>query len=293
MQRKIIKLEQNTPEWLEFRMDKIGASDANIIMGVSKFMKPEELLEKKQNPTDKPKENLNNYIQQLGHKTEDRMINYINLETDSNFEPVVMQLEGTPYMASMDGYDAEKNITWEHKLVGAVDFDYVSDGAVLPHYNPQVQLQLYVTGAEYCIFHVTKFEKGLKPVDNVYTKVYPDPYYTEIMLKKLSEFHGKMINMQDFHQDDEKIRHLLSLYRIELGILESAKEKTEMLKAKIFDLTPRDKYVCSGAKITQSVTEDKQVPDYKKYCESMEIDMQDYMKTQKGRTTRRITFGDK
>lgn len=288
--RRIVQLEQNTPEWLNFRLNKIGASDANIIMGVSKFMQPEQLLKNKQHPPTEVVENEDNYIQDLGHKTEDKMINYINFETDSNFEAVVMHLEDTPFMASLDGYDAEKNIIWEHKLVGAFDYQYVKDGGVLPHYNPQVQMQLYVSGAEYCIFHVTKFEKGKKPTENTFTKVYPDPVYQEIMLEKLSEFHSKMVNMQDFHQNDEQIRHLLSLYRIELSILEAAKEKTELLKSKIFDLTPRNRYVCSGAKITQSITEDKLVPDYKKYCEKMEIDMKDYMKTQKGRTTKRITF---
>ena len=38
-----IELTQNTPEWLEFRRKKIGASDAPIILEVSTWKTPYQL----------------------------------------------------------------------------------------------------------------------------------------------------------------------------------------------------------------------------------------------------------
>ena len=40
-------MQQNTEEWLEFRRDKIGASDAPIIMGKSPWKTPHQLWEEK------------------------------------------------------------------------------------------------------------------------------------------------------------------------------------------------------------------------------------------------------
>ena len=40
-------LQQNTNEWLEFRRNKIGSSDAPIIMGKSPWKTPHQLWEEK------------------------------------------------------------------------------------------------------------------------------------------------------------------------------------------------------------------------------------------------------
>ena len=39
--------KQNTPEWLEFRKNKIGASDIPIIMGLSPYSTPLQLWKRK------------------------------------------------------------------------------------------------------------------------------------------------------------------------------------------------------------------------------------------------------
>ena len=42
----IVDLQQNTPEWLEFRRLRIGASDAPVIMEVSPYTTPYTLWER-------------------------------------------------------------------------------------------------------------------------------------------------------------------------------------------------------------------------------------------------------
>jgi len=37
----IVDLQQNTPEWIAFRVDKLGASDAPIIMESSPWTTPD------------------------------------------------------------------------------------------------------------------------------------------------------------------------------------------------------------------------------------------------------------
>src|ERR1700690_2844696 len=59
-------LVQGTKEWLDFRKDKVGASDAPVIMGVSPWSTPLKLWEEKmglrqpRKPTKSMEEGINN-----------------------------------------------------------------------------------------------------------------------------------------------------------------------------------------------------------------------------------------
>ena len=132
----IVDLKQNTDEWLNFRQKRIGASDANIIMGVSKFMEPEELLRLKQGK--EKREQKDNYITSRGHIVEEKVREYYNIYHDLDLKDTIVAEDDSPLMASLDGFDKEKNIIWEHKLVGASDFETVKNGELLYQYKPQV-----------------------------------------------------------------------------------------------------------------------------------------------------------
>jgi len=278
-------LIQNTPEWLEFRSSRIGASDANIIMRVSKFMNPEELLRKKINP--QIEEGGNTYITDKGHKLEDKMIAYYNLSYDFNFEPVVMELKGTPFIASLDGYDAEKNVAWEHKMVGKADFEKVLNGEMLLHYWPQVQMQLMVSQAKYCMFACT----DMKTEQTAFIDIYPDDSYQKRMTEKLYEFYEKMKNKSDYSANDHLIKNLLMKYKVLEAELKEKKLLLNDIKEEIFSLAPHPKYRIGGASISESETESKIVPDYKAFVENQNYYVpSEFMKVQNPRITRRITF---
>lgn len=278
-------LIQNTPEWLEFRSTRIGASDANIIMGVSKFMQPEELLQKKINPV--LEEQKNTYITDKGHKLEDKMINYYNLSYSLNLEPVVMGLKDTPFIASLDGFDSEHEVIWEHKMVGAADFEKVVNGEMLPQYWPQVQMQLMVSKARYCMFACT----DMKTESKTFLDIYPDLGYQERMTKELMEFYTKMENQEDYSAVDGRLTELLEIYKDLDRQSKLVKARLDHIKDEIFELVPKEKYKIAGASITFSESEEKIVPDFKAWSEAVNLDVpSDYMKVQKPRITKRITF---
>lgn len=279
---KLINIKQNTDEWYELRFDYLGASDANIIMGVSKFMTPEELLEQK---VKRIKNTDPNYIQELGHKIEDKQINYYNLELDLDLEPSLMVHEILPLLASFDGYDEKKNIIWEHKLVGKADFEKVKNGEMLEQYYPQVQQQLFISEAKHCVFAVTQHKAN---ENTCYIIVNHDEPYQQKMLKILGEFHAKMKSKDALKpsENDLKIKDLLK----QLEKCQKFVALEKKLKEEIFKLIPADKYIVDGVKITRSKSEDKKIPDYEKYCVDNNVDMSNYQKVQKGRETKRITF---
>ena len=167
----IVNLTQNTPEWLAFRQTKIGASDINVIMGRSnpKYGNVEDLLKTKK--TGVSKSYGNGYIAELGHKLEDQQRNRVELIEGGDFPPTVFQSDSYLFLAaSTDGYNAEKNIIWEHKLVGKEKLELVKAGKMIPEYEFQVQQQLHCSGAKFCIFQV--IDKTTKEVATL--TVYPD-----------------------------------------------------------------------------------------------------------------------
>jgi len=148
-------MQQNTPEWEKLRQGKIGASDANIIMGVSTFMTPLDLYLKKKGLPPRKKESDNEFITSKGHWLEDKMRAEIELETGCEFPPEIrIHAEIDFLMASMDGYNEPWKMGIECKYVGQEDFAKIekwdpqsSEPFPLPQFYPQMQQQYVCSGA--------------------------------------------------------------------------------------------------------------------------------------------------
>ena len=174
-------IEQNTNEWLELRKTRLGASDANIIMGKSKFKTPNELYLEKINPSIKKADSENTFVQDKGHRLEVKTRAMIEVETGIDFPALVVLSETYPFlMASLDGYgesDDGYGIVLEAKYCGQDDFELVKSGKYIPHYYPQIQQQLLVTNAAYCILAVCTENKEIddkKELKYSSVKVFPD-----------------------------------------------------------------------------------------------------------------------
>ena len=69
------------------------------------------------------------------------------------------------------------------------------------------------------------------------------------------------------------------------------KLRLDHVKDEIFELVPKEKYKIAGASISYSESEEKLVPDFKAWSEAVNLDIpSEYMKVQKPRITKRITF---
>jgi putative phage-type endonuclease len=139
---QLIEVDQNTPAWLDWRKNGIGASDAPAVLGVSPYTKPQNLWAIKVGmDVDKP---VNKYIMDKGHDFETRIRAKYEFESEGNWPSVCMQSVEFPYLrASLDGWNG-KNII-EIKMVGAKMF--ASDD-IPPHHYAQFQHQMMVSDAE-------------------------------------------------------------------------------------------------------------------------------------------------
>ena len=148
-------------------------------------------------------------------------------------------------------------------------------------------MQLMVSGAEYCIFAVRNHNDNDEKAKLI---VYPDLEYQVLLRNELMTFHQKIIDGSDYSENDSALISLLSELKEVQEKLDELKEKESNLKKDIFKLSPKSKYVIGGAKITQSKSDDKLVPDFKEYCFKNDVDLSAFQKIQKGRKTQRITF---
>lgn len=176
-------MQQNTPEWLALRKNKIGASDANIIMGVSKFMTPLDLYLVKKDLPPRRKINDNSFITDKGQWLESKMRAEIELETGCDFPPEIFIHAQIDYlMASMDGFNQKWKMGIEGKYVGQDAFILVQnwDGRFetfpLPEYYPQIQTQYVCSGALkialVAITEAVEMENGLPKRDEKGNLIY-------------------------------------------------------------------------------------------------------------------------
>jgi putative phage-type endonuclease len=138
------QLVQNTDEWKEWRNKGIGASDANIIMGASKFTSIKDLYLQK---IGEKEIEANKFITEKGHRLEIKARSKYELLKGCEFEPVLAEHATIPILrASLDGFCKDPEEMIEIKYVGEADFQKVVNGEVLEQYYPQFQHQMIVVG---------------------------------------------------------------------------------------------------------------------------------------------------
>lgn len=291
---KTIDLLQNSEEWDKLRASRLGASDANIIMGMSKFMTPAELFAQKAGQSKKQTDS--NFIQEKGHRKEVKARARFEFLTGYEWPPVVcLHSEYDFLMASLDGYNEELNENWECKFVGKDDFAQVKSGKMLDKYFPQVQMQMAVTGARCCNFTVINED------DEIHTiQVAVDIDYVQIKLyPALFEFWGKVQNNEKPEltdkdtvdlSPDEQLEKLLNEYEVVKSQLDLYDENANLLKEEIFKICKHPKNICGKFKVTISKSKDSEVVDYDKMVKELNIDTSGFMKVKKGITRKLISF---
>lgn len=177
-------MEQNTTDWLKWRTEGIGSSDAPVIMGVSPYQSPYELWQSK---TGRKQTSSANWATRRGHKLEPRARAHIEFLTGLEFAPVLCQHPTFPWLrASLDGYNKETNTILEIKCPGAEDHATAREGNVPSKYLPQLQHQLFVTGAHKVLYF------SFTEADNATVFVYADQEYLQKYFIMASDFWEKV-----------------------------------------------------------------------------------------------------
>ncbi len=140
----ILNLEQGSKEWHEARRNRIGASDAAAIMGVSPWTTPYQLWRRKLGLIPEQEENG---AMRRGKELEVKAREICCELLDCELFPLTIVPEDDPWMiCSYDGINLDKRIAVEIKCPGKVDHGKAESGEIPEKYRPQLKHQLYVCG---------------------------------------------------------------------------------------------------------------------------------------------------
>lgn len=178
-------METSGEEWHKWRKLGIGSSDAPVIMGMSPWSTPYQLWEEKIGLT---KRDVSNFATQRGHELEPIARAQYELETGLDMPATLAVNEKRDWLrASLDGFNAEKNIVLEIKCPGKADHETAINGSVPDKYYPQLQHQLLVTGATCVHYYSYDGSRG------VLIEVKPDIEYIQRLLNTELAFWDNVI----------------------------------------------------------------------------------------------------
>lgn len=158
---KIVNLEQNTAEWLEWREGKATASQAPSVMGESKYFPrtPYEMYLVETGQADKP---FYSKAMQDGHKYESKALELANKAFNANYQPVLAEMENPIFTASLDGYDENAKVKVLEIKTTTENSDLWKNGLDIYHW--QLVHQCMVAGTDKAILAIyAKDTNTLKP----------------------------------------------------------------------------------------------------------------------------------
>lgn len=142
------ELVQGSPEWLEYRRNKIGASDAPAIMGVG-YLTPLQLWEEKVCGVTREQTKA----MKMGHEFEAEARAWFEDGTGHAVKPSVIEHKTIPYMiASLDGINAAGDILLEIKMNNKDNHSFALKGKCPEIHYPQLQHQLEVCGLDWMYY---------------------------------------------------------------------------------------------------------------------------------------------
>lgn len=153
---KKVDLEQGSDPWKEFRLDHLCASEAPIMIGKSKHMTRNQLLDLKKGWKKNPESSFKQKLFQKGHESEEAARGIVELRFCEDFPAIVATREvaGMVLAASFDGLQGgeEYGLPWEHKEWNEQLAENVRNCVLEPHYYFQLEHQALVAGTNSVLF---------------------------------------------------------------------------------------------------------------------------------------------
>jgi putative phage-type endonuclease len=266
--------QQNTPEWLEFRRNRIGASDAVIIMGDSPWTTPNALWMDKMGLTEsKPM----NTAMKRGHDIEEDARDWFELQMFVPIYPQVCLHHDIDWMmASCDGLSADGKTLVEIKCPGKVDHLLAKKGQVPPKYKAQLQHQMEVcqlSSMYYLSFDGT--EGIIIPVER------DDGYISKMLVNEfdfwecLQTFRAPELCDRDFDcREDDLWIHAASEWSEVRSKLQVLQDREDELRRALCDMSNGVNTCGGGVKLSKVVR--KGNIDYKNIPELEDVDLEQY-----------------
>lgn len=277
-------LVQQSSAWLEMRKNKIGASDAPVIMQVSPWATPYQLWETKlgirpEKPKTKRMEDGLNKEEKARKKFEEL--------TDIIVLPqVVFHPDYKWMMASLDGMDLEQKYIVELKCPGIEDHTIAKNGEIPEKYYPQLQHQLEVCGLDmaYYLSYYERIEGDEIIVDTALLECRRNTKYIKKMIDQEEDFYKCMqdfvapkLSARDYEYKEDEVWSACAIEYLILDkeIMEREKRQKE-LKDMLVSMSRGQNSIGGGVRVCKMVR--KGIIDYSKIPELKEVDLESYRK---------------
>lgn len=183
MERQIHNLEQGSDDWLQFRMDHYGASEAAAMLGISPYITRTELLTIKKTGIAKEfSDFVQSRILDKGHEVEAKARVILEEILEDELYPATYSFG--KLSASCDGIDITDTFTFEHKQFNQALFESVQNKILPDEHQPQCQQILHVTGANRIYFVCSDGTRE----NFAMMEVMPDPTWIKRIIKGWDQF---------------------------------------------------------------------------------------------------------
>lgn len=267
----------NTPEWLEWRKTKVGASEAAIVMGLSPWSTPFQLYEEKLGL--RPPKDLSAAMFR-GMELEEKARRAYEEMTDRLIFPQVVVHEVLDWcIASLDGMNLEGTRICEIKCPGRETHRIAEQGCIPEHYMPQLQHQMFVTGLDSVDYYSFDGREG------VLITVERDDKFIEKMMKEEKKFMECLYTMtpppltdKDYRDlsKDEEWNTLECQYVQVCNQLKELESYKESLREKMIDRS--DGFNSKGNQVRMTKKVSKGRVEYDKIDILTTVNLDDYRK---------------
>lgn len=270
---EILDIAPNTEEWVILRRNKIGASDAPVIMGVDPYRSPSELWEEKMIGS----KQFTSKAMRRGHDLEPIARDLVCKSHQSWYSPIVAQSDEYSWMiASLDGYDEVTQKIIEIKCPNDATFAHIESTLEVPiHWEYQMQHQMYVTGQSKCTLIVFNGDYFIEVVVN------RDNTLIERLIEKELSFYQSMVTYQQPEPElpertDEAMLDAMKEYLKAKEALELAKEYEQICKDSVIYLSQDKPFRCAGKNVKKIIRQGN--VDYSKIEFLKGVDLTPYRK---------------
>lgn len=274
MQQKTIT--QNTPEWLQLRKNKVGASDAPVIMGVSPWKTPFQLWQQKLDLVpDEPTTPSQQYGIDMEEIARQAYQSYTNIPVRPK---VVFHPDQSFMMASLDGLSSDGKIAVEIKNVKQEDHQSAKSGRIPKYYYPQLQHQMA------CLELPEMHYFSYKPNDSILVVVRRDDKYIENLYEEEKKFYNYVENLEtppltdkDYVNFDDQEWNYTALEWMSISKrMDMLDKRQDELRSILIGRANNQNAQGGGVKLTQVLR--KGQVDYKSIPELIGVDLERYRK---------------
>ena len=243
-------IKQRSKQWYEARKGRVTGSAVGAILGMNPWQSREEVLRRMvREYHGQPPEFAGNSATEWGTICEKQAVASYEIDSGNKVDEAGFYLHGDWLGASPDGFVGDKGLVEIKCPYGLRNDDSPSFKSIdeQPHYYAQIQVQLLVTGREWCDFY------QWTPYGESCERVNIDPAWFDEYFIELEVFYESYLEAR---KDENAWRYIdggqaVRKYRMAQAAMEVAKAELDEAKQELIDLVGDEGGQIGDVKITK------------------------------------------